>query len=449
MMKIMLKSAIAVVLSIIPLAMNAQTGIESGTKFGKGQDSIDCVRALSLYQSDYKAKNYESALPNWRHVWNNCPKASVNLGVPHGTTIYKYMIAKELNPTKQAALVDTLMMIYRRTIELRPTKKGEFTIQMAQDMVKYTEDNPDKTAVLKLLSDCIFNQKDDAPAIIYASYMNILLKQNVEGSLSDEDLLETYTLVSDKLNAAIKTSQNEELAKVRDLIDDNFAKSTAASCENMIKIYSLKFDENKEDSEFLRKLTNMLNKKECTDSELFEKASEQLYALNPSADAAYNMARMFLKKDDIAKAIEYYQDAIKSETDPISKANYLYQLGGIMLSKRSSYSEAKRLAQQAISLRPDWGAPYALLANTYAGGPKVGENAFENAYVYWVVVDKLLKAKAVDPEYAARANVNTLIAQYSQHFPKKEEAFFYNITEGTTVTVGGWIGETTKVRFIN
>jgi hypothetical protein len=98
-------------------------------------------------------------------------------------------------------------------------------------------------------------------------------------------------------------------------------------------------------------------------------------------------------------------------------------------------------------LRPDWGAPYILLANTYANGPKCGEDEFEQRNVYWVVVDKLQKAKAVDP--ACATIVDPLIRQYSQHFPKKEEGFFRNILEGATVSVGCWIGESTKVRYTN
>jgi hypothetical protein len=51
----------------------------------------------------------------------------------------------------------------------------------------------------------------------------------------------------------------------------------------------------------------------------------------------------------------------------------------------------------------------------------------------------------VDPEYGER--VNQSIRDYTKFFPNKEDAFFYDIKEGTTVTVGCWVNETTKARF--
>ena len=409
-----------------------------------GNDPASCQRNLSLYQSDFKQGNYVSAIENWRKVWNDCPRSSVNLAT-HGIAMYQNFIAKELDQNKKMALVDTLMMVYEKGIVLRPQNKGNYLANMAQDMQKYADTPENQPKLLKILEETMIVEKEKTSARTYASYMSIILEQNAAGKLSDEDLLDNYTKVSDYISEAIKKTNNEELAKARDMIDDEFAKSSAASCENLLKIYGEKYDDNKDNADFLRKLTRMLVRKECTDSKLFEKASEQQYALNPSADAAYNMARLFLKKDNFNKAVEYFEDAISSETDPVDKAKYNYQLGGIMLSNYNKYTDAKKYAIEAIKLRPDWGAPYILLANTYASGPKCGEDEFEKQYVYWVVVDKLQKAKSVDPDVAA--TVDPMIRQFSHHFPKKEEAFFRNITEGTAINVGCWIGEATKARF--
>ena len=428
------------------ITVSAQPGSVTGTLYGRGQDSVDCVRNLSLYQQDFKHKNYDAAIVNWRKVWQNCPSSSVN-NVPRGLVMYQFFIAKELDQTKRSALVDTLMQIYEKGIILRPQNKGNYLANMAQDMIRFANTPENQPKLLKILEETMATEKEKTSALTYANYMKIVLEQNAAGKLSDEDLLEDYTKVNDFITAAIKATSNEELAKARDMIDESFASSNAASCDNLIKTYEAKFEANKNDAEFLRKLTRMLNRKECTDSELFEKASEQQYSLNPSPDAAYNMAKLFFKKENFDKAVEYFENAIKTETDPIEKASYNYQLGAIMLTKYNRHSDAKKYAIEASKLRPDWGAPYVLLANTYANGPKCGADDFEKQYVYWVVVDKLQRAKAVDSDMANL--VNPMISQYSQHFPKKEEAFFRNITEGASMTVGCWIGEATKVRFHN
>ncbi|MDR1172474.1 MAG: tetratricopeptide repeat protein [Bacteroidales bacterium] len=428
------------------VSASAQPGSVTGTKYGRGQDSLDCIRDLSLYQQDNRHKNYDAAIVNWRKVWKNCPNSSINLAA-HGIGMYQFFIARELDQNKKKALVDTLMTVYERGMELRPQNKGNYLAGMAQDIIKYADTPENQPKLLKILEETMVTEKEKTTALTYANYMKIILAQNAAGKLSDEELLDDYTKVSDYISAAIKKTSNEELAKARDMIDESFAGSSAASCDNLLKIYGAKYEASKEDPEFLRKLTRMLNRKECTDSELFEKASEQQYTLNPSPDAAYNMAKLFFKKENFDKAVEYFENAIKSETDPIEKANYNYQLGGILLTKYNKYGDAKKYAIEASKLRPDWGAPYILLANTYANGPKCGEDDFEKAQIYWVVVDKLQKAKAVDSDMASV--VNPLISQYAQHFPKKEEAFFRNITEGAAVSIGCWVSESTKARFNN
>ena len=420
--------------------ISAQTGFVPDY----GSDPTICQRNLSLYQSDFQQKNYEAAIVNWRKVWRDCPLSNPNVAV-RGIAMYQTFIAKELDQSKKMALFDTLMMVYEQGMILRPQNKGNLLANMAQDIQRFADTPENQPRLLKILEETMILEKEKTTARTYASYMSIILAQNAAGKLSDEELLEDYTKVSDYISEAIKQTNNEELAKARDLIDDSFAKSSAASCENLLKIYGDKYDDNMENAEFLRKLTRMLVQKECTDSELFEKASEQQYALNPSSAAAYNMAMLFFRKENFEKAIEYFEYAIKEETDPVDKAKYNQLLGQIMLTKYSKYTDAKKYALEAIKLRPDWGQPYILLADTYVNGPKVGEDDFEKQYVYWVSVDKLQKAKTVDPDVAA--TVENRIRTLSEHFPKKEEAFFRNITEGTDIRVGGWINETTKARF--
>jgi len=36
----------------------SQKGIEDGSKYGKGQDSINCIKNLSLYREFFKHNNY-------------------------------------------------------------------------------------------------------------------------------------------------------------------------------------------------------------------------------------------------------------------------------------------------------------------------------------------------------------------------------------------------------
>jgi tetratricopeptide (TPR) repeat protein len=426
-------------------ALFAQTGVASDSKYGHGADSIECVRNLSLYQHHYKNRDYNSAIGHWRFVFNNCPKSSVN-NISRGISMYQYFIARELDPSVKSALVDTLMMIYKEGIQLLPQKKGEYMAAMAQDMQTYLEDSPEtKKKILKTTEESIIAEQENTLPVTFVNYMKTSLDLNNAGTLTDEELLDNYTKVSEWLDVAITKTSHEDLAKARDVIDNDFAQSLAANCENLIKIYSDKFEGNKNDLTFLKKLTHLLNRKDCTDTKLFEQASEKQFELDPSAQAAYNMAKLFLQKENFLKAIEYLDNAIEQETNPVKQATYWCQKGDILRSKLHKFADAKKCALEAAKLRPDWGEPYLLLATIYAQGPSCGEDEFEKRQIYWVIVDKLTKAKQVDPEYAER--VNSSINDYSKHFPSKEEGFFRDITEGSIVTVGCWVNENTRARY--
>lgn len=114
--------------------------------------------------------------------------------------------------------------------------------------------------------------------------------------------------------------------------------------------------------------------------------------------------------------------------------------------KLNQYSTARNYANKAIALKANWGSPYILIGKLYAGSSNsCGETACTKNAVFWVAVDKFIKAKTVDPDCSQEAN--TLISTYSAYFPKKEDCFFENIMEGQSYTVGCWINETTKTRF--
>ena len=49
--------------------------------------SADCIKYMSYYQEDYKAKKYDIALENWRKAYKACPdNASQNMYI-NGTSM--------------------------------------------------------------------------------------------------------------------------------------------------------------------------------------------------------------------------------------------------------------------------------------------------------------------------------------------------------------------------
>ena len=101
----------------------AQKGIEDGSKYGKGQDSINCIKNLSLYKEFFKHNNYGDAIGPWRKVFSECPASSEKMYV-EGVSMYRKFIEQAQTPERKNALIDTLMLIYERRMEYFPGKNG-------------------------------------------------------------------------------------------------------------------------------------------------------------------------------------------------------------------------------------------------------------------------------------------------------------------------------------
>ena len=77
-----LKTILLTALSLLfTLPGISQKGIEDGSKYGKGQDSITCIKNLSLYREFFKHNNYKDAIQPWRKVFGECPAASERMYV--------------------------------------------------------------------------------------------------------------------------------------------------------------------------------------------------------------------------------------------------------------------------------------------------------------------------------------------------------------------------------
>ena len=147
---------------------------------------------------------------------------------------------------------------------------------------------------------------------------------------------------------------------------------------------------------------------------------------------------MYYKKGDIEKSINYFDQAIELEQDPIEKANHCYSAAVVLFGKKQ-FSRAKQYANKAIK-----GDAYILIAQMYAASPNWSDEGALNKCTYFAAIDKLQRAKSVDPSVAEKAN--ELIRTYSAYVPKDEDLFFLGLKKGNSVTIGGWIGETTTIR---
>ena len=76
-----LKNLLTPILALLAtsLTLGAQTGVETGTPFGSGDDSIQCRQNISLFTSYVKGNNFKEAYPFWLEALEKCPGSTKNI----------------------------------------------------------------------------------------------------------------------------------------------------------------------------------------------------------------------------------------------------------------------------------------------------------------------------------------------------------------------------------
>lgn len=432
----------------------AQKGVEDGSRYGHGEDSVRCIQNLSLYQPYAKQGDFASALEFWEVVYKECPAANVNLYID-GIKIRKWQLQKETDPAKKMDYFNLLMEVYDQRITYfgnhaknpRPNILG----QKAVDYLAFHPDGleSDKNQPYAWLKTCIEESTIAnfvAPcALAYVQTSCVLANQNPE---LREQFIADYLKALDVLDAKIAmTPVDLQKAKIRGYmqdIDEVLSASGIANCDNLESIFSTQVESHKTDLAYLKRVVAMFKRVRCTETPTYFAASEYIHNIEPTAESAEGCAYQCVKKEEYLKAAEYMKEAIALATDDATKAEYEYFTASVLFAAKK-YSDARAHALQVLQYRSNDGTPYVLIAKMYANSVDMFDDPILKRAVYWAATDKLVKAKSIDPNVAEEAN--DLIAKYKLQFPGPEDIFMHpDIDLGKSYKVGGWIQENTIVR---
>ncbi len=469
---------------MIGMAMSATAQEASESKYGN--DSVACVTNLSIYGEAYKQWEASKFAPEaismemvkaWREVFLNCPRSS-QLIYTRGEKIMDYFI--RTNPAQKDAYIDTIcMMMDNRAkyfgIDPKTGNSQVANIMGRKGLLIYTYNknryeeayNVLKDAValdasqlqgayidayFKATIDMVNNDKAEKMTIINVyQELSEVLDNNIGALAETETQLETAKAEAEAAGdtEAVagfdkqmeKNEKNININKgVKNNLDNLF--SPFASCDDLIKVFSAKMAETPDDVTLLKRITTILDKKDCTEHKLFLDAAVRLNELEPSPEASYSLGIKFFKDKKYSEAATFFDQATKTENN--DRKYRAYRNLGMCYQNMGSLGRARDIFRRAAQVDPTNGEPYLLIAMLYAESSKQFSGDIDSKAVFWAAVDKCNKAKAIDPSCAERAN--GLIRAYSAAFPAMEVIFFNDYNEGQSYNVGGWIGETTTIR---
>lgn len=473
-----MKKLIFALLVLVATGASAQNGITNEFRFGQGEDSVRCIETITIVNVNLNNKDYATAYESWKTIFNEFPVARVDT-YTNGVKLLTELIKKESDPAKKEAYIQELLGIYDQEIKyidklqaITKTKlsAGQLLGKKALAYMQYYKDAPVDT-MYNMLAKSVEMEKGMSEYAVTERFMKYSALKYKQDKSHSEQIIDDYLNASiyivevlDKYHDNIERSEKkyQEEGNPRDSlnaiaygkmidasrisksnIDAYFINSGAASCEDLSKIYAPTLEANKENIEYLNKVLSVMSMLKCTNEDTYLTAAEYALAIEPTAKAAMGCGYRYYKKGEIDKAIEFFDQAIELEASITTKAELCYKVGLIQYSL-NNYAKARAYANKALSFNSKYGQPHILIAQCYGAANKWSEDDIMNGCTYFLCLDRLDRAKAVDP--SVKREADKLFAIYSKHTPKIEDLFMRGYEAGKVINIGGWINESTKIR---
>lgn len=416
----------------------------------------NCNANSSISHEAVRAKNYKDAYAPCMAVLKDCPTLRFYT-YSDAQKILKAFLGeiKDRNSADYKKYFDELMQVWDQELQYLPelNKKLKTPVSAAKelgdkavDYIQYAP-NVDINQAYQWLKESVDAEKGNSKGAVLNFFMDMSMRKVKADTNHTEQFFQDYVNASQYIDEAIATETKANVKKTLEMVKENlvamFVNSGVADCESLQNIYGPKVEANQTDSTFLKKAISVLKMMKCTESDAYFQASYYMYKINPTADAAVGCAYQAYKKGDYDTAVKYFDEALNMETDNAKRAEMAYACAGSLFAAKK-LSQARSYCLKAISFNENYGMAYILLAQMYGSNPNWSDEPALNKCTYFVVIDKLQKAKSVDPTVEEKAN--ELISTYARHTPQAKDLFMLGYKAGDRITIGGWIGETTTIR---
>lgn len=368
----MLVAAIAVMTSTSAFAQYAGTQLVD--RVGHGQDSIDCLTNLSTYGEYAKSKNYRDAYEPWKFCFEHCPVAQLGI-YTNGVNIMHWMITEGTTDTaKKKEYFDLLMKVYDQRIQYMnelnsfnktKTLKGTYLCRKAYDCSEYGGDSETAYNMFREAMAIVAASEDEneeVPGYALNRYFNLSYDKFKADSNHREQFIKDYMESKDICDRMLqKANEQTTEAKKQAIIDQydptgynieiTFAESKAADEEELLKIFGPKVEENKTNLDYLKSVLSIMQGNNCDDNDVYYKAAEYAYAIEPSYESAMGTGQKYYKEGKAGESVNYFKKAIELCPNDKQKGNIAYKIAAAQ-AKAGNSTAAFDFINQAKGYNP-------------------------------------------------------------------------------------------------
>lgn len=208
-------------LSLSATAVFAQKGVEDGSRFGHGEDSLRCLQNISIYTEYVKTNNFKDAYTPWKAVFTEAPLAQVGT-YTNGAKILRALIAESKDAAQQKTYLNELMAVHDQRIKYldqlnglvrTPTTKGSILGMKAHDMIVFSGKNLDVNSAYSIEKEAVDLEKENADYFMFQDMMDLSLRKLKADTNHKENFIQDYLAVSGYADAAYKATKSEKTKK--------------------------------------------------------------------------------------------------------------------------------------------------------------------------------------------------------------------------------------------
>lgn len=461
--------AFACLATFAPAAMAQFEGatIDERISATAGEDSVVVGRGhISSFQMGIENKNWKDAHISWKWLMKHAPYAISGLYKGHAPFMLYQLIIAEQDQTKKLEYFNDLMYMFdqraARLDTLNSMEKRDNLKSTLGDVLAIKADYYNWTAPSTQGSNYTLNTsyKNYSEAIrminekggrevegsvlqnffltsdaMYKSAPNALREQYLQDYLDSKDACETMLQLAKEAQAAGDEAKAQKLlAKYEGplaLIEQTFANSGAADREQIIDIYTKKFETYKTDLAKLNSSLNLMAQNGCDNDSIYFVYAKAAYDIQPTFTASIGLAQKAQKDGKATEALSYYDKALELATDDATRGRICIKVAQALVSS-GGFTKGEEYIQKAIAFNPAltgaayWQMAMSLIkAHDLKGAVGYCNMAGEADITYTNRAAEM--TKRLNDAIAQQATNARMQAEYNEYMRKKKaEEDFWN-----------------------
>ena len=432
-----------------------------------GEDSVVVGRGhISSFQMGIENKNWKDAHISWKWLMKNAPYAISGLYKGHAPFMLYQLIIAEQDQTKKLEYFNDLMYMFdqraARLNTLNSMEKRDNLKSTLGDVLAIKADYYNWTAPSTQGSNYTLNKsyKNYSDAIrminekggrevegsvlqnffltsdaMYKSAPNALREQYLQDYLDSKDACETMLQLAKEAQAAGEDAKAQKLlAKYEGplaLIEQTFANSGAADREQIIAIYTKKFEEYKTDVAKLNSSLNLMAQHGCDDDSIYFVYAKAAYDIQPTFTASIGLAQKAQKDGKATEALSYYDKALELAADDATRGRICIKVAQALISS-GGFAKGEEYIKKAIEFNPSltgaayWQMAMSLIkAHDLKGAVSYCDLAGQADITYANRAEDM--KKRLNEAIAQQATNARMQAEYNEYMRKKKaEEDFWN-----------------------